>query len=447
MRLADCTRCGKGIGFKGETLCCRCRAAEREAARRANCPTCGEFLRLNADTGRCVRCSRTCVVCGHVLRFKTGERCRTCRVRGELIAAKSPCPRCRRPGYIRSETGWCGSCSRKPNPPLEPRPCSVCGELARKKGDGQCLRCWTRSPTRPITQAENLMTVLEDPPEWLVRFAEFAAERHCVARACLMVSAIGRLATDGEPTHPQALLERSRSDGRSAGTLARTLEEFLVGEHLAFGLDQEVRLANGRRQRRVDAVPTSLRPAVSAFAEHLVGARERARRAGTRPRADTTLEHTLSIVRDLARFVVSRRAKREWSAVEVGDIEAFLGERPSNRRRRLQASRQFFRWARKHKLVLVDPTSDVPGIPRRGFSGQTLSLTEQRRVFRRWASDPRVHPHEGLVGVLALLHATSSVELRELRVADFDEVGCTLAVGHLCNSVESGHQFQLIPAT
>jgi integrase len=198
---------------------------------------------------------------------------------------------------------------------------------------------------------------------------------------------------------------------------------------LAFGLDQETRLANGRRQRRVDAVPTSLRPAVQAFAEHLVGSRERARRAGTRPRTDVTLEQTLSIVRDLARFIVSERAKQEWSIVEVGDIEAFLGQRPANRQRRLQASRQFFRWAQQNKAVLVDPTRDLPGIPRRGFSGQTLSLVEQRRLFRRWRSEPGVHPHEGLVGILALLHALSSVELRGLRVTDFDEVGCTLVVG------------------
>ena len=67
-----------------------------------------------------------------------------------------------------------------------------------------------------------------------------------------MVSAVGRLAVDGGPSHPQAMLERSHRPGRSAGALARTLEEFLVAEHLAFGLDQEARLANGRRQRRID---------------------------------------------------------------------------------------------------------------------------------------------------------------------------------------------------
>lgn len=429
MRLADCVRCGGGIGFKGETHCHRCRAADREAAQRADCPSCGEFLRLNPVTGRCVRCSRTCEGCGHVLRFKTATRCRTCRIRDELIAAKSPCSRCGRLGFIRSDNGWCGPCSRRPAPPLPLRPCTVCGALARKKGEGICHRCWTRSPTRPVTQAVNLMVVLDDAPEWLVRFAEFATERHCAARACLMVSAVGCLVVDGMSTHPQALLERSRRPGRSAGALARTLEEFLVGEHLAFGLDQETRLALGRRQRRVDATPAALRPAVAAFADHLVRSRERARRAGTRPRADRTIEQTLSIVRDLAHLITAGRGKQHWSTVDVNDIEAFLREQPSNRRRRLHTSRQFFRWARKNKLVLVDPTGDLSAMSRPGFTGETLTLAEQRLLFRRWNTEPDVHPHEALVGILALLHAASNVELRQLRVEDYDENRQTLHVG------------------
>ena len=69
MRIADCARCGGGVGHKAEVLCCRCRAADREAQRRANCPNCNEFLRLDPTTGRCVRCSRTCADCGHVLRL------------------------------------------------------------------------------------------------------------------------------------------------------------------------------------------------------------------------------------------------------------------------------------------------------------------------------------------------------------------------------------------
>lgn len=298
--------------------------------------------------------------------------------------------------------------------------------MARKKGDGVCHRCWTNSPTRAITQAHNLMTALDGAPDWLGRFAEFASERHCIARACLMVSAVGRLVVDGESTHPQAILERSRRPGRSAGALARTLEEFLVGERLAFGLDQDARLALGRRRRRVEATPEPLRAAVAAFADHLVRSRERASRAGTRPRADNTIEQTLGLVRDLGLFVVAERAKSDWAVVEVADVEAFLAERPANRRRRLQSARQFLRWARKHKLILVDPTRDLPGISRQGFRGQVLSLGEQRRLFRRWTQDPDVHPHEALVGILALLHAASNVELRRLLVADIDQQRQTL---------------------
>jgi hypothetical protein len=429
VRIADCDRCGNGVGFKGQTLCHRCRRADREAARRANCPSCGEFLRLDPETDRCVRCSHTCVECGHILRFKTSVRCLACRRRFEADAAKSPCARCGRLGFIRPETGWCGPCSRRPAAPLKPRPCTECGALARKKGDGVCHRCWTRSPTRPITQAVNLMAAMDDPPEWLVRFAEFAAQRHCVGRACVMVTAVGRLAVDGEARHPQAMLERSRRPGRSAGALARTLEEFFVGEHLAFGLGQEARLAQGRRQRRIDATPEPLRGEVRAFAEHLVHSQERARRTGTRPRADNTVEQTLAVVRDLAQFITGERTKSDWAAVGISDIDAFLAAQPSNRRRRLQAAGQFFRWARKNKIVLVDPTRDRPSGPRAGFTGQTLSLDEQRRLFRRWRDDPNVHPHEALVGILALLHAASNIELRHVCADDYDAVRCTLRLG------------------
>jgi site-specific recombinase XerD len=264
-------------------------------------------------------------------------------------------------------------------------------------------------------------------PEWLARFAEFAAERHCIDRTSLMVSAVGRLVRDGGPVHPQALLERSRRPGRSAGALARTLEEFFLSERLAFGLDQEGRLAHGRRQRRVEALPASLRPAVRAFADHLVRSRERALRAGTRPRADSTIEKTLATLRDLGRFLVDERSKYEWSIVDASDIEAFVGSAVAMCRERLQAARAFFRWARKNKIVLVDPARGLVSSSRWGFSGQTLSIAEQRRLFRRW-SGPDAQPNEAVVGMLALVHALSNVELRGLRADDVDEARCTLRV-------------------
>ena len=106
---------------------------------------------------------------------------------------------------------------------------------------------------------------------------------------------------------------------------------------------------------------------MAAFANYLVRGQERARRAGTLERSDSTIEGAIAIVRDLARYLVSDRAKQDWATIEVGDIEAFLQLKPTNRRRRLSACRQFFRWARKNKLVLVDPTRALRAGRRRGI--------------------------------------------------------------------------------
>jgi site-specific recombinase XerD len=250
-----------------------------------------------------------------------------------------------------------------------------------------------------------------------------------MGRACVMVSALGRLLADGQARHPQALLERARLPGRSAGALARTMEDFFVHHDLAFGLDQDARLAAGRRHRRVEGAPEPLRPAMALFCEHLVRSRERARRAGSHARADSTLEGTLGHVRDLARFLVIERAKADWATAQVADVEAFLNAQPGNRRRRLSAARQFFGWARRTKLVLVDPTAGIKLAPSAGFTGATLTIAEQRRLFRRWSSgQPAVHPHEAVVGLLAMLHALSCVELRGLRADAIDHKTRTLRV-------------------
>lgn len=421
MRIADCVRCGAGVGRKGTELCHRCRAADREAARRGTCPTCGGFLRLVDETGRCARCSRTCVECGHVVRLTDTLRCRDCRRRHDAVRAKRPCPRCGRAGFLRATTGWCGPCSRPAPVLLPPRPCASCGALARRRDGLLCGRCWQKHPQRARNQADNLARALEDAPWWLGDFADFAADRHCMGRACGMITALGRLLRDGQPVAPQALLERSRRPGRSAGALARCLEDFFVHHGLAFGLDQEARLAAGRRRRRVEATPEPLRPAVALFCDHLVRSRERARRAGTHVRSDSTIEGNVAIVRDLARFVVAERSKLDWSTVQADDLEAFLNVQPRNRRRRLGAARQFFRWARRNKLVLIDPTAPVTLTPRPGFTGTTLSIAEQRQLFRRWtAGRVDVHPHEALVGLLAMLHALTVAELRALRVDAID---------------------------
>jgi integrase len=136
-------------------------------------------------------------------------------------------------------------------------------------------------------------------------------------------------------------------------------------------VDQADRLAAGRRQRRVDATPAPFRPAV----------------------------------------------------------EAFLAQLPRARKRRLTVLRQFFRAARLQRIVLADPTRGLSAKPAKGFIGQTLTLPQQRALFRRWTADATTHPHEALLGILALLHGASSVEVRLLRRDHVDTTNRTIRLG------------------
>lgn len=428
-RQRDCTGCGAPVGLIGRELCCRCTARRNDAAARSACPGCGSQRIVQPDTGRCITCSRTCIDCGHPVRGKTTERCRDCRRKAEQQAAQRPCPRCRRPGYLREDTGWCGHCSRPRQAKQPPRPCGECGQVRRHAGLGLCSACWQRHPDRPFVHVDNLIARLGEHPDWLRDFAAHAAARHCPSRACTILSSLGRLLIDGGPTHPQALLERARRPGRSMGTLARTLEDFFTARRLALPTDQRERLADGRRRRRTDAVPEPLRPTAEAFAAFILNARERSRRAGTRPRADSTVETALAVVRDLARFLVEQCGKRYWAVADVHDLEAFLATLPKSRARRLIVLRQFFRFARSRKVVLVDPTRGLALPSNCGFRGRTLALDEQRALFRRWTLGPDVHPHEAVFGLLALLHGASSKEVRTLTVEDIDRQARTIRLG------------------
>jgi integrase len=306
----------------------------------------------------------------------------------------------------------------------------TCGELRRHGGLGLCTRCWQRHPDRPFVQAHNLAERLEAPPPWLDDFAVYLAARHCVGRACTMITRLGRLLDDGQSEHPQALLERARRPGRSIGSLARALEGFFTQEALAVPIDQAERLATGRRRRRIHETPEAFRPAVASFETSMLQSRERARRAGTRPRTDHTIETALAIVRDFAAFLTAAQAKNDWALVDVHDVEAFLGQLPKSRNRRLSVLGKFFRFARAQRLVLVDPTRGLSAPRRRGFTGATLTLQQQRALFRRWTGDPQVHPHEALLGMLALLHGASNEEVRLLRIDDVDAVTRTIHLGH-----------------
>jgi len=90
--------------------------------------------------------------------------------------------------------------------------------------------------------------------------------------------------------------------------------------------------------------------------------------------------------------------------------------------------RQFFRFARSRKIILADPTRDLTAREPRGFAGKTLLLDKQRELFHRWTGCD-AHPHEALLGILALLHGASSHEVRHLRTDDIDKTAKTARLG------------------
>ena len=425
----DCTGCGAPVGIIGREHCCLCWRKITEAAARTTCPRCGKQRVLRGDTGRCVLCSRACTQCGHPVRRREDTLCRDCRRKARQAAAQRPCPRCGRPGYLREDTGWCGTCSRPRQPKDPPRACAQCGQVRRHEGLGLCSACWQRRPERPFVRAAHLAAWLTDPPGWLDGFVAHVAAGNGPAGACAMITQLGRLLEDGHPDHPRSVLERARRPGRSMGSLARALEDYFTEQGLALPTDQAERLAAGRRQRRLGAVPAPLRPAVDMFCEHMLAARQRARRAGTRPRTDHTIETALATVRDLARFLAGPRDKQDWALAGVHDIEAFLATVPKSRKRRLTVLRQFFRVARTHKIILADPTRTLAAIAPRGFTGQTIALHQQRALFRRWTTSPDAHPHEALLGILALLHGASSSEARHLQVSHISAGDRTVRLG------------------
>lgn len=231
-----------------------------------------------------------------------------------------------------------------------------------------------------------------------------------------MLTRLGQHLVADAPVHPQALLEGIAADG----PLARSLEDFLTTSKRALRSDHDERRAAARRQWRIDAVPAPLQPAVTAFAGHLVSGRDRARRTGTHPRRHATLEARLGAVRDFAQFLTTRRDKTDWATVEVGDLEAFLHAHPSRRAFYLTGLRQFCRHAVRRRLMLIDPTTGLNAPQTMAFRGPTLPADQQRDLFRRWSTDPGVHPHEAFVGLAALLHGATTQELQHLTDADID---------------------------
>lgn len=267
---------------------------------------------------------------------------------------------------------------------------------------------------------------LPDAPSWLDEFADYLTPRHHPARACAMLTRLGRLLTGG-PAHPQVLLTATVERDVQLGL---ALEDFFTSRGMALATDRGARRAARRRQARIRAVPEPLRPAVAGFEAHLRAAGDRARRAGTRPRGEHTLDVRLATVRDLAGFLAIRRDVGDWAAVTAADIEAFLATRPSRRASDLAGLRQFFAFAVRSHQMLIDPTRGMKALQPFGFRGPTLTIHSQRQLFGRWTEDGQVHPHEALVGLLALLHGASTTEILLITDEDINPADHTVRLGH-----------------
>ena len=223
---------------------------------------------------------------------------------------------------------------------------------------------------------------------------------------------------------PGAVVAALRTPGRSPGATARLVDEFFARTGLGTHLDEASSRAVQRRARRLNRVPVTLRPAVEAFAEHLLHSRTRAALIGTSALADSTIDARIAGLAQLAEEL-DHRGIADWSAVASSDIETFVTFSPSAR---LASCRAFFAFAKRRRLILVDPTSGITRMSPRGFAGRVLNTDQQRQLMRRWMRTD-LDPRERAVGLLSLIHAASGSELRHLQSTDIELATGTLTLG------------------
>lgn len=368
----------------------------------------------------------SCLDCGGGPLHARG-RCTPCYWKAKRQAAKQTCPACRRPGMLRPDAGGvCGMCARRARPRKQPTPriCRRCGRLAEHDGHGLCSACYQRDPSRmPTWTAGALRRLGGATPVWFAPLAEDLAERCAPGVAAAHLRKVERLIHDGVG-EPATLVAALRTPGRSPGATARLVDEFFARTEPGGHLDEANRRAQARRQRRLASVPDPLRPAVVAFGEHLLGSRRRAGLVGRGGLADGTVEARIADLSSLARQLLVRGIT-DWAAVATADIEAFV---TSNTGSRLASCRAFFAFARRRKLVLIDPTRGVTRKRPRGFAGRVADPAHQRLLFRRWTRAD-VDPRERAVGLLSLIHGASCAELRGLRAVDVDLDAATVRLG------------------
>lgn len=134
---------------------------------------------------------------------------------------------------------------------------------------------------------------------------------------------------------------------------------------------------------------------------------------GLRPNRLKTIEVRLDTIRDLALYAHAQ-GHTMWAALSITDLEAFLARNPARRASWLAGLRQFFSHVHRTGVVLHNAAALLDAPQSCGFRGTTLTLAEQRGLYRRWSSGADVHPHEAFIGLAAFLHAATTTELRLL---------------------------------
>jgi site-specific recombinase XerD len=365
-----------------------------------------------------------CLDCGSSVLHARG-RCTPCYWKAHREAAKRPCPGCRQQGILR-DGGLCGMCTRRARPRKKPalRACRRCGRIAGHEGLGLCAACYQSDPARVVTWTAGALERLgDDAPAWFARLAADLSARCATAVAKEHLRKVEGLA-HAKVRDPAAVVAALRVPGRSSGATARLVDEFFARAGLGSHLDESARRAASRRQRRLDNVPQTLRPAVSAFASSLLSSRQRALLVGGSGLADTTVEARIADVALLA-CQVAARGITGWAAVSAGDIETFI---TSNTGSRLASCRAFFAFARRRKLILVNPMHGISRRKARGFAGRVLSREHQRDLLQRWMS-PDIDPRERVVGLLSLIHGASGTEMRNLQMRDINLAAATVRLG------------------
>jgi hypothetical protein len=368
-----------------------------------------------------------CVECGAPVKLRDRDRCHVCHRKAARAGLKRSCPRCGRVRHLRP-AGICAICDRPAGPsrPTKIISCGQCGEQRRNAGHGLCNRCRLADPDWPFHYSVSLAARLPVVPPWWQALTEFSAARYHPGGAVAILRHAGRvISADASAGPRQIVASTTRADG-TLDAAGRAMAAFFTSQGLIMPGDQASRRAAARRQRYLDAVPAGLADAVTAFNDGQLAKQDRARLASRRQLSDITLETRLRILRDLAGHLATGQIT-SWSEVTTADLEDFLASRPRSRHQDTYVLRRYFAWARQHKLILIDPARPLRLGAQPGFTGTVLDAGTRRALFRRWTS-PATHPHERVAGLLALLHAASSAQIRGLTVTGVDGRHRTLAL-------------------